>query len=272
MGMAQIKLLKSFREEFLHKSSNFQFEKVKQVKMIGNTYIMEDDFRFMSTNGLDAVSIPVGWWIAHGPRLSRPFVGGLASLAKCYHMGTVMMIFLSRTFGMKVIVDLHKVQGSQNGNEYSRPRDGYLGWAAENIQDTVAVIDFLTAKSCTFDEILTFLETNVYNISSFKYANHPSLIEIELMNEPLAQGMSGMILEDYVKCSKDGNPIDQWHKQIHLRKDLYTYKKRLLLIFEDDQNFAKAPQDVYGLAYWSYKCASHHWSLRWMIENNHIKL
>ena len=41
-----------------------------------NTYITEDDFVFMSSNGLTAVRIPVGWWIAQDPTPPKPFVGG----------------------------------------------------------------------------------------------------------------------------------------------------------------------------------------------------
>ncbi|KAK3011068.1 hypothetical protein RJ639_010743 [Escallonia herrerae] len=45
----------------------------------------------------------------------------------------------------------------------------------------------------------------------------------------------------------------------------------------DYQRFAKAQIDVYGKAtfgwgYWSYKNVNHHWSFRWMISNNYIKL
>jgi aryl-phospho-beta-D-glucosidase BglC (GH1 family) len=41
-----------------------------------STYITEDDFAFMSANGLNAVRIPVGWWIASDPNPPAPFVGG----------------------------------------------------------------------------------------------------------------------------------------------------------------------------------------------------
>lgn len=37
---------------------------------------MEDDFRFIANNGLNAVRIPVGWWIASDPNPPKPFVGG----------------------------------------------------------------------------------------------------------------------------------------------------------------------------------------------------
>lgn len=47
---------------------------------------------------------------------------------------------------MKIIVDLHAAQGSQNGNDHSGTRDGFQEWGDSNIQDTVAVIDFLAAR------------------------------------------------------------------------------------------------------------------------------
>ena len=40
-----------------------------------NTYIIEDDFKFISSNGLNAVRIPVGWWIASNPT-PKPYVEG----------------------------------------------------------------------------------------------------------------------------------------------------------------------------------------------------
>lgn len=37
--------------------------------------ITEKDFKFMSSNGLNAVRVPVGWWIAKDPSPPKPFVG-----------------------------------------------------------------------------------------------------------------------------------------------------------------------------------------------------
>ena len=47
---------------------------------------------------------------------------------------------------MKVIVDLHAIQGSQNGNGHSGTRDGYQEWGDSYIEETVAVIDFLAER------------------------------------------------------------------------------------------------------------------------------
>jgi hypothetical protein len=41
-----------------------------------STYVVEDDFRFLSSSGLNAVRIPVGWWIASDPNPPAPYVGG----------------------------------------------------------------------------------------------------------------------------------------------------------------------------------------------------
>lgn len=41
-----------------------------------NTFITEDDFKFISGTELNAVRIPVGWWIASDPSPPSPFVGG----------------------------------------------------------------------------------------------------------------------------------------------------------------------------------------------------
>lgn len=41
-----------------------------------NSYVVEDDFKFMSDNGLNAVRIPVGWWIKYDQKPPAPFVGG----------------------------------------------------------------------------------------------------------------------------------------------------------------------------------------------------
>ncbi|KAK3012079.1 hypothetical protein RJ639_011972, partial [Escallonia herrerae] len=69
---------------------------------------------------------------------------------------------------IKVIVDLHAAPGSQNGFHHSGTRDGFLEWGESKIPETVAVIDFL----------------------AHRYAHSPSLVAIELLNEPLAPNVT----------------------------------------------------------------------------------
>jgi aryl-phospho-beta-D-glucosidase BglC (GH1 family) len=51
-----------------------------------------------------------------------------------------------RNHGIKVIVDLHAVEGSQNGNDHSGTRDGFIEWGDSYIPQTVSVIDFLAQR------------------------------------------------------------------------------------------------------------------------------
>ncbi|VVA13762.1 PREDICTED: glucan 1 3-beta-glucosidase [Prunus dulcis] len=139
-----------------------------------NTFIVEDDFHFIKTNGLNAVRIPVGWWIASDPTPPDPYVGGsLLALDKAF--------LWAQRYGLKVIIDLHAAPGSQNGFEHSASRDGSQEWGQtdENIQQTVDVIDFLSAR----------------------YARSPSLYAVELINEPFSPGVS---LQNVTKFYKAG--------------------------------------------------------------------
>ncbi|GMH00121.1 hypothetical protein Nepgr_001960 [Nepenthes gracilis] len=141
-----------------------------------NTFVVEDDFKFISENGLNAVRIPVGWWIASDPTPPKPFVGGsLDALDKAFAW--------AKKHGIQVIIDLHAAPGSQNGNEHSASRDGSQEWGKTeaNIQQTVGVINFLTAR----------------------YANWSCLLGIELINEPLAPGVTFDSLSNYYKQGYD---------------------------------------------------------------------
>ncbi|TXG69142.1 hypothetical protein EZV62_004077 [Acer yangbiense] len=282
-----------------------------------NSYITDADFSFLSSHGINAVRIPVGWWIAKDPNPPKPFVGGsLQALDNAFTW--------AQKYGMKVIVDLHAVQGSQNGNEHSGTRDGFQEWGNSYIPDTVAVIDFLAAR----------------------YAKNPSLAAIELINEPTAPGVTLDSLKLFYKQGYDAvrkytssayvifsnrlefdNPkellsfantgfnnvvidvhyyslFSEYFNKLNVQQNIdFIYGQRASdlgavttsngpLTFvgewtgewavqgaskEDYKRFTKAQLDVYGKAtfgwaYWAYKCAPNHWSLKWMIENGYIQL
>ncbi|KAK3157432.1 hypothetical protein QOZ80_2AG0122140 [Eleusine coracana subsp. coracana] len=135
-----------------------------------NTYIKESDFRFITSTGLNAVRIPVGWWIASVPNPPPPFVGGsLKALDNAFDW--------AETYNLGVIVDLHAAPGSQNPFEHSATRDGTQNWGTTdaNIAQTVQVIDFLASR----------------------YANRTGLLAIELLNEPWAPGATLSSLKKY---------------------------------------------------------------------------
>lgn len=139
-----------------------------------STYIVEEDFRFISASGLTAVRIPVGWWIASDPNPPAPYVGGsLKILDRAFKW--------AEKYNLGVIVDLHAAPGSQNPWEHSSSRDGTQEWGTKdaNIAETVQVIEFLASR----------------------YAKSPSFLAMELMNEPLAPKTS---FESLTKYYRDG--------------------------------------------------------------------
>nr|GMD88777.1 probable cellulose synthase A catalytic subunit 3 [UDP-forming] [Ipomoea batatas] len=115
---------------------------------------------YQLTNGYGPTKAPQvmkdssGVWIRYDQSPPKPFVGGsLQALDNAFTW--------AEKYNMKVIVDLHAVRGSQNGNDHSATRDGSATWGDSNIDETVAVIDFLTQRR--------------------------GLAAMELMNEPNAQ-------------------------------------------------------------------------------------
>ncbi|KAK3411676.1 hypothetical protein EUGRSUZ_I00415 [Eucalyptus grandis] len=168
----------------------------------------------MAANSLTAVRIPVGWWIAYDPAPPAPFVGGsLNALDNAFTWAA--------KHGMKVIVDLHAAPGSQNGQFHSASRDGFLEWGDSYIEETVKVIDFLAASG---------------------YGNHPALVAIELMNEPLTPGVKLEDLTKYYRLGYDAfvrglsrvvidvhyyNLFNQMFQQWNLQQNIdYIYNKR----------------------------------------------
>ncbi|KAF3682597.1 hypothetical protein FXO38_01214 [Capsicum annuum] len=138
-----------------------------------STFIVEEDFKFIASNGLNAVRIPVGWWIASDPTPPKPYVGG--------SLQVLDNAFLwARKYKLKVIIDLHAAHGCQNPNEHSANRDGTIEWGKtdDTIQQTVAVIDFLKAR----------------------YAKNPSLYAVELINEPQAPEVTLDMIKKFYKA------------------------------------------------------------------------
>ncbi|XP_027333458.1 probable glucan 1,3-beta-glucosidase A [Abrus precatorius] len=277
-----------------------------------NTYITEDDFKFMSASGLNAVRIPVGWWIAKDPNPPKPFVGGsLAALDKAFQW--------AQNHGMKVIVDLHKVEGSQNGNAHSGTRDGYLEWGDSYIPNTVEVIEFLAERygnKSNLGGMELMNEPQGVNIDSLKNYYRKAYDAVRkhsqsayvIMSNPL--GADSKVLLSFVKgfrrvvidvhyynlFSKKFDNMNVQQNIDYIRnqrsKNLSDVSSTDALSFvgewtavwrvknaakEDYQRYTQAQLDVYsratfGWAYWAYKCDGTYWSLKWMIQNGYIKL
>ncbi|CAL5417752.1 unnamed protein product [Camellia sinensis] len=225
------------------------------------TFIVEEDFKFISKNGINAVRIPVGWWIASDPKPPHPYIGG--SLKALDHA-----FLWSRNYGIKVIIDLHAAPGSQNGFEH---RDGFQEWGLsdQNIQQTVDVIDFLTVRYANNPSLYayykaerTVIDVHYYNLFSDVFNNMTVQQNINFINTNRTADLN-LVTTSNGPLTFVGEWVAEWKVSRATKED---YKK-----------FADAQLQVYGRAtfgwaYWTLKNVNNHWSLQWMIQNGYIKL
>ncbi|KAI3883373.1 hypothetical protein MKW92_039619 [Papaver armeniacum] len=145
-----------------------------------SNYITREDFQYLSQHGINTVRIPVGWWITKDPNPPAPYVGGsLAALDNAFKW--------AQDFGIKCIVDLHAAPGSQNGQDHSSSRDGFIEWTkSDNIQKTLGVIEFLASR----------------------YGSDPALLGFELLSGPDSSKVPFDTLQKYYD---DGYAIVRKH-------------------------------------------------------------
>ena len=79
-------------------------ELAARMKEHRETYVAEEDFRNIASHGLNLVRIPVPYFI-FGDR--PPFTGCIEYPDRAFHW--------AEKYGLKVLIDLHTVPGSQNG-------------------------------------------------------------------------------------------------------------------------------------------------------------
>jgi glucan 1,3-beta-glucosidase len=117
-----------------------------------NTFITEDDFRWLQQNGINAVRIPIGYWIFDG---DDPYLPAIAYLDWAIKMAS--------KYELRVLIDLHALKGSQNGRDHSG-RIGKSEWHKNKAyrQQTIETLERIARR----------------------YYNEPAVWGIELINEP----------------------------------------------------------------------------------------
>lgn len=115
------------------------------------SFITKEDFKWIASNGLNAVRIPVGYWIFGD---EPPFVGNIEYLDFAMEQCAKNNI--------RVIIDLHGAPGSQNSWQHSG-RQGKIRWSKKaNISKSLQVIERIAER----------------------YNGAPNFYGIELINEP----------------------------------------------------------------------------------------
>lgn len=116
------------------------------------TFVTADDFRWLASQGIEAVRIPVGYWTFGD---DKPFAATIGYLDRAFAW--------AEETGIKVLISLHGAPGSQNGNDHSGCK-GPVAWHTDprHVEATLAVIRKLARR----------------------YKDAPALLGISVLNEP----------------------------------------------------------------------------------------
>ena len=139
------------------------------LKIHRDNFITEADFKWIAEHGLDAVRLPLGYWIFGG---EKPFVGGIEYVDKAFEW--------AKRYGLGILLDLHGAPGSQNGRDHSG-KIGNINWnTLQNVSKSLEIIDRLASR----------------------YKGHNNLVGIELLNEPVKISQR-RYLKDYYEHGYD---------------------------------------------------------------------
>lgn len=128
------------------------------------TFITEQDFAAIAKRGYNSVRLPVPWYVFgdQGPE-HAPFIGCIEYVDKCLDWASA--------HGLSVLIDLHSAPGGQNGFDSS----GVIG-----------------LQEWHMDESNRVATLAVLRLLAQRYADHPALFGIELLNEPVLKRRVGL--------------------------------------------------------------------------------
>lgn len=135
-------------------------------------FVTKQDFAWLASQGVDAVRIPVGYWL-FGDELaavpSAPYRPAAAYLDKAFAW--------AEATGIRVLLSVHGAPGSQNGQMHSG-RQGPVAWHTrpEHIQQTLMFVQKLAEH----------------------YGRSPALWGVGLLNEP-AKTVPHAVLKSYYR-------------------------------------------------------------------------
>lgn len=124
----------------------------RRLRRHRDTYITEADFAWLKQVGVEAVRIPVGYWLFGD---SEPYVATVGYLDKAFAW--------AQKHGLQIMISLHGAPGSQNGTMHSG-RQGAIAWPVGQ-----------TNREQTLDVVRRLAE---------RYGRSPQLQAIGLLNEP----------------------------------------------------------------------------------------
>ena len=142
----------------------------RRLKQHRDTYITLEDFQWIKARGLNTVRIPVPHFIFGGdPAFCNPYVPCIQYLDKAFQW--------AEETGLKILIDLHTAPDSQNGFD----NGGICGvckfWQKpENETRVLKVLGMLSQR----------------------YADHPALFGVQILNEPISPELWKYIAGQYL--------------------------------------------------------------------------
>ena len=117
-----------------------------------DTFITESDFEWLKDNEIDIIRLPIGYWVFEEQDSLLPHVS--------YVDWTMNM---ANKYGIKVLLDLHGLKGSQNGHDHS----GVIGKT-----------DWFKQKEYRIQSLVTLKRI------AERYKGDPQLWGLQIINEP----------------------------------------------------------------------------------------
>ncbi|MDB5169745.1 MAG: glucan 1,3-beta-glucosidase [Candidatus Saccharibacteria bacterium] len=153
----------------------------RKLKQHRDTFITEKDFAWLAAHGIQAVRLPVGYWLFGD---AAPYVETASYVDKAFAW--------AKKHQLKVLIDLHGAPGSQNGTMHSGQR-GEVGWhkSPANIEQTLGVLTRIAER----------------------YGKHSALLGISLLNEPSSKIPTAVLEDFYIRAYnllREHCPADAW--------------------------------------------------------------
>ncbi|KAJ1912525.1 hypothetical protein H4219_005565 [Mycoemilia scoparia] len=171
-----------------------------QLQRHWNEWVTEDDIRYLASNGINHIRIPIGYWaLANDPK--EPYVDGQVPYLE-------KAIGWARSAGINVILDLHGAPGSQNGFDNSG-RFGPINWLKDQSSHdrTLAALQELAKIAAKHSDTVDILQ----------FVNEPANWGLDMKNVvsfyDTAYDKIRKIAPDVVLALHDSFlPLERWHK------------------------------------------------------------
>lgn len=183
----------------------------ERIRMHRSEYITERDFAIIKGYGMNAVRIPVPYFIFGD---CPPFIGCAEQLDKAFHW--------AGRYGLQILIDLHTVPGSQNGFD-NGGISGVCKWAQneENVKFTLHVLEKISER----------------------YGKREELLGIQPVNEPLTEKAwdEYNVMERYKpadpEMAKGSGPVPleflkEFYKKAYERVRKYMPEDKLFVIHD----------------------------------------